>query len=225
MIHSLVDDSLSIVRFELGQLRHLLTIIERGIRTELSELQIEIEAARRKRTNTHPLEDQRDDDDLIAVADLSRYENYTGIVMAFVIFERFLMDVLNTADSEIDNKVNDKEREFHRWNCYVKEFGSRLSIDLEGEPFLSLAPYREIRNKIAHQGAQTLAERRGSDYTPGSEIPLSEEDAKRCMDLVQTCCSEIYQQYMSKARPHLEEAARLQDAWNPFGEGEGPTIG
>jgi hypothetical protein len=106
MIHSLVDDSVSIVRFELGQLYRLLHIIDKGIRTEFSNLQLEIEQARAKRTNDHPLYDLRDSDDLGAVADLSRYENYTGIVMAFVILERFLMDVLNTADSEIDHKTN-----------------------------------------------------------------------------------------------------------------------
>jgi hypothetical protein len=223
MIHSLVDLSLSIVRFELGQLRHLLTIIDRGIRAELNDLQVEIEATRKQRTNRSSLEDQRDDDELISVADLGRYENYTGIVMAFVIFERYLMDVLNIADSEIGNRVSDKEREFHRWSDYVEQFRSRLSIDLEADPFLSLAPYREIRNKIAHQGGQTLGERTGNQYTPGSEIPLSEEDAKRCIGLVEICCDHIYETYMLKARPHLEETARLQDACDPFEEGKGLT--
>jgi hypothetical protein len=73
MIHSLVDDSLSIVRFELGQLRHLLHIIDRGIRAALGDLQVEIEQARDKRTDGHPLDDQKDSDDMMAVADLSRY--------------------------------------------------------------------------------------------------------------------------------------------------------
>jgi hypothetical protein len=208
MIHSGVSDSLSIVRFELGQLHHLLRVIGRGVRAEMSDLQIEIELAREKRGTSNPLEDQRDGDDLIAVADLGRYGNYTGIVMAFAIYERFLMDVLNVADREIDNKVNDQEREFRRWGCYVKGFRARPSIDFGGEPFSSLEPFREIRNKIAHQGAQTLGERRGDDYTPGSEIPLSEQDTERCMNLVETCCSKIYEDYLSKAMPHLEQAAR-----------------
>jgi hypothetical protein len=50
-------------------------------------------------------------------------------------------------------------------------------------------------------------------YQPGSEIPISSEDAKRCIDLVQACCSEICENYMTKARPHLEETARQQDEW------------
>ena len=169
MIHSLVDDSLSIVRFELGQLRHLLHIIDRGIHTELSDLQVEIEQLRDKRTNGHPLDDQRDSDDMMAVADLSRYENYTAIVMAFVIAERFLMDVLNVADLEIYNETKDKEREFRSWKAYVKEFRSRLDIDLDEEPFASLVPFREIRNKIAHQGAQTLGVRSTNGYVSRAE--------------------------------------------------------
>ncbi len=59
MIHSLVDDSLSIVRFEVGQLAHLLHIIDKGIRIELSDLKVEIEQARAKRMTTQPLEDDR----------------------------------------------------------------------------------------------------------------------------------------------------------------------
>jgi hypothetical protein len=171
------------------------------------------------------MEDQRDADDVVTVADLGRYQNYTGLVIVFVIFERFLMDVLNTADSEIDNNIKHKEREFRNWKDYVKEFHGRLSVDLEAEPFSSLGSFREIRNKIVHQGAQTLGAQGRNGYEPGSEIPISEADVERCMDLVQTCCAEIHQKFMNKARPHLEETARLQDAWDPFGEGESPTTG
>jgi hypothetical protein len=216
MIHSLVDLSLSIVRFELDQLRHLLQIIDKGIRAEMSALEVEIRRARKIRKSTHPMDDQRDSDDMASVGDLERYENYTGIVMAFVILERFLMDVLNIADSEIDNKSKDKEREFRSWRAYSKEFRSRLDIDLDSEPFASLTPFREIRNKIAHQGAQTPGERSANGYELGSEIPLSAEDVSRCMDLVETCCTNIRETYFEKALPYLKETARLRDAWDPL---------
>jgi hypothetical protein len=150
MIHSLVDDSLSIVQFELGQLGRLLHIIDKGIRVETANLNLKIEEARKKRASVDPLEDQRDCDDLMSVDDLRRYENYTGIVMAFVIFERFLMDVLNIADLEISDKNKNEESVFYKWKAYVKEFRAGLDIDLDAEPFSSLARFREIRNKIAH---------------------------------------------------------------------------
>lgn len=56
MIHFLVDDSLGLVRFELGQLGHLLHVINKGIRSALADLQVEINQARENPgTYSHPL--------------------------------------------------------------------------------------------------------------------------------------------------------------------------
>lgn len=106
-LHSLLDDSLSIVRFELTQLTRLLSIIDKGIRAELSDLQKEIHNLRERGIDT---DDQQDASDLMATADIGRYENYTGIVMAFSVYERFLMETLNVADREIDGRSVDKEK-------------------------------------------------------------------------------------------------------------------
>jgi hypothetical protein len=112
-LHSMLDDSLSIVRFELGQLGQLLFLIDRGIASDSTSLRQEIEGLHAKGIGTN---DQNDAADLIAIDDLRRYENYVGIVMAFVVYERFLMETLNIADREIEGLYVEKEKQLRRWN-------------------------------------------------------------------------------------------------------------
>ena len=110
-VHSLVEDSLGIVGFELGQLTRLLRIIDIGIDREIDEC------------------DSGDTDERMEIAYVSRYEKYTGIVMAFMIYERFLMDVVNHADREIYGRFTEKERKIQRWEDYVRELETHLGLN------------------------------------------------------------------------------------------------
>ena len=220
LIPSRLGCSLSVARFELGQLSHLLHIIDRGIRAELTGLEKEVAHAGSECAVGRP----PDADDLMAVDDLGRYQNYVGVVMAFVIFERFLIDVSNTADTEIFRQIKDKERTLRHWGLYVEEFRDRLEIDLGVEPYTSIETFRKIRNKIARQGGQTLFERHEDGFRPGAEIPLSEQDVKLCQDLVEDCCCDIYRKYMIMVQPYLEETVRRQAAWDPFSQSDQPAI-
>jgi hypothetical protein len=87
---------------------------------------------------------------------------------------------------------------------------------LQGSPFSKLKPFKEMRNIISHQGAQTLATRQGDKFDPGDEVPITSEDVKNCMDLVQKCCDNIHERYRVVALPSLEETKKLQDAFDPF---------
>jgi hypothetical protein len=218
VIHSLLDDSLSIVRLELDQLRYLLHIIGKGIRAEMSDVQNKIDESRKTCPHTHPLEDQRDDDEVIGVADLGRYENYIGIVMAVVVYERFLMESLNIAEHEIDGLLKKKERQLRDWPDYVRGFQERFDIDLRREPFSGLKVYKTMRNTIAHQGAQTLGERRGSNYVPGIEISITSSDVTICIELVEKCCNLIHEKYRAAANPKLEEVEALRNSYDPFAD-------
>jgi hypothetical protein len=157
--------------------------------------------------------DELSHDDLGALIDLGRYENYIGITMAFVVLDRFLMDVLNAADSELDNCVRDEERPLPSRKNYFKEFKQRLEIDLDSAPFDGLRKYRDLRDQIAHQGGQTRGKRDGETYVVGSDVTLTSEDVRACISLVGRCCEAIEDVYSRHAAPKLAAREALSLEW------------
>lgn len=205
---SIVSASLSVANFELGQLWRAYHIFDGSIDKEIESFQSAL--ARDEGKPCSEREDERVNDEYGELLDLGRINNFSGVVMAYAVLERFFLDVFNSARLEIFNLVGQDETSL-TLKGYLKEL-KKLNIDLEREPFdySALRRFNSARNAIMHAGGHTLGKWIDGQYVPGEQITITADEVKGYINLVGQTCHMIANQYETLAHAFASATDTVQ---------------
>ena len=139
------------------------------------------------------------DDEYVELCDLSRLNNYFGIVITYSVFERFLLDVVGSAKIEIESDPDYKEEKMDLRK--YSEFLERLGIDLKSDQFeyAQLMEFNRRRNLIMHRGGWIQGCRRGDTFVSEQQLLVTDAYFYDCVGLVGVTCQLIAQKYEEQA--------------------------
>jgi hypothetical protein len=187
---SLVHFDLAVVNFELGQIAEFYAQAERRFGEQIDSLLQE--------AKTLPASaSEQVTDKYESLCDLSRLNRYFGVVMAYAVLERFLLNLVSSARIEVycDPKLHNERYTMKQYT----DFFLKLGIDITKAPFEydKLMELSCKRNYIVHSGGWLPPKKDGDSLQMGKEIDVPEEYVQQCVGLVGQTCELISERYQA----------------------------
>lgn len=187
---SLVHFDLAIVNFELGQIAEFYGQAGQRFGEQIDSLLQEAK----------PLPSSADDrvtDKYESLCDLSRLNRYFGVVMAYAVLERFLLNLVSSARIEVHS-----DPILHNGRYTMKQYSDfflKLGIDITKGPFEydKLIEFGCKRNCIVHSGGWLPPKKDGDSLQMGKEVDVPEGYVQQCVGLVGQTCELISERYQA----------------------------